>query len=70
LLVPEADHAVSARGQPCCSSHIVLRRVAFVVLRAVELDYEAALKARKVNNVRTQCDLAAELVTVELLCTE
>src|SRR2546421_10328936 len=68
LIVPEAEHAVTLRFQPCRPQ--VIACFGRDVLTAVELDDQASVKAGEVGNVPTERNLAAKVAAGQLLSAE
>ena len=66
LVIPKADHAVAAFGEPGGPPRIMLDSGRFKMLRAVEFDDEPLREADEVDDVGAERGLAAELVAVEL----
>jgi hypothetical protein len=68
LVVPKSQHAKALRCEPGRTSSIASNVRG--VLAAIELDDETAFQAGKVGSVRTDRDLPAKAMTVDLLPTK
>ena len=53
LLIPKANNAVAARGEPVGAPLVMLDRFRFQMLPAIELDDEFVREAHEINHVRT-----------------
>jgi|GEM_PF-6005675 len=66
LIVPESEHLVALRLEILCAALVGFALCLFVMLAAVQLDYQARLEAEEVGNVGFDGLLAAELGTLDL----
>ena len=68
LVVPEANIAPSMRFEPSGPSQILC--LSPTVLTAIDLDDERSLDADEVGDIRTEWDLPAEAMSIQLLLAD
>jgi hypothetical protein len=61
LGIPESDNAVSLTLKPKLPFTVALRDVILIVVPAIELDNQARRRAEKINDIRTDWRLTAEV---------
>ena len=70
LLIPVANDAEAARGEPVGTPLVMRDDFRLQMLRAIELNDEFVREANKINHVGADCRLATKLLTTELLSVE
>ena len=70
LLIAESNNAIPARGEPFGTPRVVFDGSRLQVLRSIEFNDEFHREADEIDDVSTNCCLAAELVVLKFLSTE
>jgi hypothetical protein len=64
LVIPESEHSKSLRFDSMVATFIVA--MAFLVLPAIQLDYEPRFETREVGDIAADGHLAAETIAAQL----